>query len=271
MSNNPNSVPNDVVHTIPTTIPSDSTPPHPVSTDFAGKLVVITGVGRAGQVGEALALGFAKRGATLALLDRSVTDVEVRAADLRAAGYSVTAHAANLADVDAATAAAATVVEATTDRFGGAVHAVVCAAGGFGMTGPLDDGDPAAWHTQFLINLDTAYCTTRAFLPALRRGHGALVYFGSAAALPSAPSGGMAAYVAAKSAVLSMMRTVAEDEREHGVRANAVAPTAVRTAMNLGSMGDTTRYVERESVAEVVAFLCSDAARNVTGQVLRLA
>jgi NAD(P)-dependent dehydrogenase (short-subunit alcohol dehydrogenase family) len=271
MSTNPSNIPSAVLQGTPTAIPKESGPPHPVSTDLVGKLIVITGVGRAGQVGEALALGFATRGATLALLDRSLTDVEARAAELRAAGYTVTAHAANLADADAATATAAAVIEATHDRFGGAVHAVVCAAGGFGMTGPLDGSDPAAWRTQFLINVDTAYSVTRAFLPALRLGHGALVYFGSAAALPGAPSGGMAAYVAAKSAVLAMMRTVAEDERAHGVRANAVAPTAVRTAMNLGSMDDTTQYVERESVAEVVAFLCSDAARNVSGQVLRLA
>ena len=91
--------------------------------DFTGKLVVITGVGRAGQVGEAVALGFAQRGATLALLDLQQTEVEARAATLRAAGYAVTSHVANLADAAAAKAAAAEVIAATQDRFGGAVHA----------------------------------------------------------------------------------------------------------------------------------------------------
>lgn len=239
--------------------------------DFTNKLVVITGVGRAGQVGEALALGFAQRGATLALLDLQQAEVDARAATLREAGYTVSAHAANLADADAAQRAAAEVIAATTDRFGGAVHAVVCAAGGFGMTGPLDASDPQAWHKQFTINLDTAYGATRAFLPALREGKGSLVYFGSVAALPGGKSAGMAAYAAAKSGVLALMRAVAEEEGEHGVRANAVAPTAVRTAANLSSMRDDTKYVERESVADVVAFLASDAARNVSGQVIRLA
>ncbi len=239
--------------------------------DFAGQLVVITGVGKAGQVGEALALAFARRGATLALLDLQQADVEARAAALRDLGYNVTAHAANLADDAAAQAAAAEVVAATTDRFGGAVHAVICAAGGFGLTGALDSSDAAAWQKQFVINLDTAHKATRAFLPAVRQGRGAFVYFGSAAALPGAKSTGMAAYVAAKSAVLAMMRSVAEDEREHGVRANAVAPTAVRTASNLDSMGDTMRYVDRESVADAVLFLAGIGARNVTGQVLLLA
>ncbi len=238
--------------------------------DYAGKLVVVTGVGRAGQVGEALALALAQRGATLALLDRSGTNVEARAATLRDAGYPVTAHAADLADADAAAAAAAEVIAATREQFGGAVHAVICAAGGFGMTGPLDASDPAAWHTQFTINLDTAYCTTRAFLPAVRAARGAFVYFGSAAVLPGGSTAGVAAYAAAKSGVLALMQSVADGERDRGVRANAVAPTAVRTASNENSMRDGTPYVERESVADVVAFLASDRARNVSGQVLLL-
>jgi NAD(P)-dependent dehydrogenase (short-subunit alcohol dehydrogenase family) len=81
----------------------------------------------------------------------------------------------------------------------------------------------------------------------------------------------LAAYAAAKSGVLSLMRTVALDEKANGVRANAVAPTSIRTATNVADMGDKTDYVERESVADVVAFLASHLARNVNGQVITLA
>lgn len=239
--------------------------------DFTNKLVVITGVGRAGQVGEALALGFAQRGATLALLDLQLEQVEERARTLRDAGYTVSAHAANLSDADAARGAADAVIAATTDRFGGGVHAVICAAGGFGMTGALDASDAGAWRKQFVINLDTAYGATRAFLPALRQAKGALVYFGSVASLPGGDPSGMAAYAAAKSGVLTLMSAVAHDEHANGVRANAVAPTAVRTAANLDTMGEGKEYVERESVADVVAFLASPLARNISGQVIRLA
>jgi NAD(P)-dependent dehydrogenase (short-subunit alcohol dehydrogenase family) len=49
-----------------------------------------------------------------------------------------------------------------------------------------------------------------------------------------------------------------------------VAPTAIRTALNLGTMGDKDRYVDRESVADVVLFLCGHGARNVTGQAITL-
>jgi len=75
---------------------------------------------------------------------------------------------------------------------------------------------------------------------------------------------GMAASAAAKSGVLRLMRTVALDEKAHGVRANAVAPTAIRTASNVADVGDQADYVERESVADVVAFLVSPLARNVS-------
>jgi len=239
--------------------------------DFSGKLIVITGVGGAGQVGEAVALAFAQRGATLALLGRQAAEVEARAAWLTAQGFTATAYVADLADADAATAVADQVVQRTQAQFGGQVHAVICAAGGFAVTGPIGDTDPAAWTTQFMINLETAFCATRAFLPAVRAAQGSFVYFGSVAALPEGAPKGRAAYAAAKSGVLTLMRAVAAEEKPHGVRANAVAPTAVRTATNVASMGDKSDYVDRESVADVIAFLASSLARNVSGQVITLA
>jgi 3-oxoacyl-[acyl-carrier protein] reductase len=240
--------------------------------DFAGQLVVITGVGRAGQVGEAIALGFAQRGASLALLDLSLDQVTARAEALASAGFAnVSAHAANLADPASAVSAAAEVIWAHRAEGVNGVRAVVCVAGGFGMTGPLDEADPEAWAKQFTINLSTAFATTRAFLPAVRDAKGSFVFFGSVAATAGGNPSGMAAYAAAKSGVLTLMRTLSLDEKANGVRANAVAPTAIRTASNVADMGDKTEYVERESVADVVAVLASPLARNVSGQVITLA
>lgn len=232
----------------------------------ARRVVVVTGVARRGQAGETIARAFARDGAALALLDRDEAELLARAEELRAAGASVTHHALDLTD-PAALAAAARAVEAA---HGEAVHALVNVAGGFAMSGPVAESDPAVWRRMFAISLDTAYLATRAFLPALRRGRGAVVYFSSASALDGAPAARMSGYVAAKRGLLALMEAVAEEERPHGVRANAVAPTAIRTAANLESMGDAVRYVERESVAGVVRWLCSDDARDVTGQVLRL-
>lgn len=239
--------------------------------NFRSQLIVITGVGREGQVGEAIAHSFAQRGASLALIDLHAQSDE-RTATLKSLGAPhVSAHTANLADAGDAVRVAAEVQRAHEAQHGNRVHAVVCVAGGFGFTGAIDDSAPDAWATQFSINLDTAFATTRAFLPSVRLAQGSFVYFGSVAATPGGSSRGMAAYAAAKSGVLSLMRTVALDEKAHGVRANAVAPTAIRTTTNVADMGDTADYVERESVADVVAFLASPLARNVSGQVLVLA
>jgi NAD(P)-dependent dehydrogenase (short-subunit alcohol dehydrogenase family) len=66
------------------------------------------------------------------------------------------------------------------------------------------------------------------------------------------------------------MRALAEEERGNGVRANALAPTSIRTAANEKSMGSDARYVEREEVARIVVWLCSEASKPMTGQVVAL-
>jgi NAD(P)-dependent dehydrogenase (short-subunit alcohol dehydrogenase family) len=80
----------------------------------------------------------------------------------------------------------------------------------------------------------------------------------------------MSAYIAAKSAVVGLMRSVADEGRERHLRANAVAPISVRTGDNIRDMGSAASYVEREAVAGAVVFLCSNASRAITGQILRL-
>jgi NAD(P)-dependent dehydrogenase (short-subunit alcohol dehydrogenase family) len=143
-------------------------------------------------------------------------------------------------------------------------------AGGFASTGAVADGDLDGWQRMFAINLTTAYLTTRAFLPLVRNARGAIVSFASEAVLPGSRIAGMAAYAAAKAGVATLMLAVAQEERTNGVRANAVAPGSIRTAANIEAMGADKHYIEREDVAAVVTWLCSQAARAVTGQVIRL-
>ena len=232
---------------------------------FEGKTVLITGVGRRGQVGEAVAAAFAAERARLVLVDMAIDEATARADDLRATGGDARAYACDLSNETQLAVLAAEVGAAY-----GRLDALVCLAGGFAMSGPVAESDPAVWQRQITINLTTAYLTTRAFLPALRTAGGAIVYFASAAALPGGAVAGMAAYAAAKSGVVALMRAVAADERQHHVRANAVAPTSIRTAANVESMGEQTKYVEREEVAASVCYLCSADASAITGQVIRL-
>lgn len=231
-----------------------------------GKLVAITGVGRAGQVGEALAQRFAQLGATVALLDREEEALQERAADLKRSGHKVIAVTTDLTNPEAVGKAAAQITNSGKTP----LNALIAAAGGFAMSGPVAESDFAAWQKQLQISLITAYLSTRAFLPSLRAARGSIVYFASAAALPGAKTANLSAYAVAKAGVLALMQAVSQEEWSNGVRANALAPTQIRTAANVSAMGADQAYVERESVADAVEWLSSDGARDVTGQVIRL-
>lgn len=228
--------------------------------------MLVTGIGRAGQVGPAVAGAFARAGASVLLVAHDLALAEDRAREIREAGFRASAFGCDLTDSAAVEELARRVAREQAPR----LDALVNVAGGFGVTGPLAESEPAAFQRQFDINVTTAYLATRAFLPSIRAARGSIVFFASEAALPGGSVAGLAAYAAAKSAVVSLTRAVAQDEAPHGVRANAVAPGAMRTATNLATMGNV-RFVELEDVASVVMFLCSDVARAVTGQVVRLA
>lgn len=231
-----------------------------------GKVAVLTGVSRRGQVGEVVARTLAESGATVVLIDRTGLEAEQRAQELRTDRLNAIARSADLTDP----AQLDRIVRVVADQFDG-VDALVNIAGGFSMSGKVADSDPEAWARQLGIGLTTAYLTTRAFLPLVRRRQGSIVFFASAAALPGGRIGGMSAYAVSKAGVITLMRAVAQEERETGVRANALAPTSIRTATNIESMGPDARYVEREEVADAVRFLCfSPASRAISGQVIQL-
>jgi NAD(P)-dependent dehydrogenase (short-subunit alcohol dehydrogenase family) len=238
---------------------------HPY-TMFKGSIVLLTGVGGEGQVGEAVAAAFADLGATVALVDRTAAGVEARAAAITARGREAHAYACDLTDAAALDALVARV----RSEHGGALHALVHMAGGFAMSGPVAESAVDVWHRQIAINLTTAYLTARAFLPMLRAGRGAMVFFASEAALPGMTGVNRSAYAVAKTGVVTLMQSIAAEERDNGVRANAVAPGSIRTAANVSAMGDGVRYVEREQVAQAVTYLCSSAASAITGDVIRL-
>lgn len=244
------------------------TPPPPLRVEhrFDGQLVVLTGVARRGQVGEVVARAFGERGATLALLDRNGDEAEARAVELRRAGMQASAWACDLTDHASLGAVAAHLSAAHP----AGVAALGCLAGGFGALGTVGESAPEAWERMLAINLATAYATTRAFLPALRAARGSIIYFASAAVVPGGSAEGIAAYAAAKAGVVALMHAVAAEERANGVRANALAPTAIRTDANVATMGASATYVERETVADWVTFLASATSGPVSGQLIQL-
>jgi NAD(P)-dependent dehydrogenase (short-subunit alcohol dehydrogenase family) len=229
-------------------------------------LSLITGVGAKGQVGEAVAVALARRGDTVLLVARSDAEVRERTAEVVASGGTAHGYACDLSDVGAVDELAQTIRGAHGDK----LDALVNLAGGFSASGPIGESDPAMLEKMLTINAKTAYVATRALYPMLLAASGSIVYVASEVVIEGARSSGVSAYAMAKTAVVALMRSVADEGREHGVRANALAPTAIRTAANEASMGPKTRYIEREEVAAVIAFLTSSDARAVSGQVIRL-
>jgi NAD(P)-dependent dehydrogenase (short-subunit alcohol dehydrogenase family) len=229
-------------------------------------LTLITGAGAKGQVGEAVARALAARGDEVLIVARSESDAAARAAEMAAEGHNVHGYGCDLASDSDVDRLAARIHEEHGDR----LDALVNLAGGFALSGPLAESDPALLARMFEINVRTAYLTTRAFIPSLRVAQGSVVYFASDAVLDGSRVTGIAAYVAAKSAVVALMRSVADEAAGDGVRANALAPGAIRTTANVADMGDQMAYVEREEVGAAVAWLCSPDSAAVTGQVIRL-
>jgi NAD(P)-dependent dehydrogenase (short-subunit alcohol dehydrogenase family) len=242
-------------------------PPETLDSLFSGHTVVLTGVGREGQLGEIVARQFAGHGANVVVVDRRRETVDARIAALAQNGGTATGYACDLTDADAVARLANEVRRA----HGSKLHALVHMAGGFAMSGPVANSSLDVWDRMLATHLRATYLTTRAFLPLLRAGRGSIVLFSSQAALSGATGADMSAYAVAKTGVAVLTRAIAAEERENGVRANAVAPSVIRTAANVQAMGENASYVEREDVASTVTFLCSGAAAAITGQVIALA
>ena len=249
-----------------TSLPGSAPSSPRLALDFSGRSVLITGVGHPGQVGETVAQTFGQHGANVLIVDRDRELVEARAEELNTAGANARGYAADLSQPDDVAQLAGAVESATP----AGLDALVNLAGGFAMSGLVSESDPNVWHRQISINLTTSFLTTRALLPSLRKARGSIVFFAAAAALPGANGARMSAYVAAKSGVLTLMRAIAAEERDSGVRANALAPTTIRTETNIAAMGESMRYVERETIADWVMWLASPLSGPVTGQALRI-
>jgi NAD(P)-dependent dehydrogenase (short-subunit alcohol dehydrogenase family) len=229
--------------------------------DFTGKVVLVTGVARPGQIGHGVARAFGAAGAKLVLADVNAVAVAERAREF--AGLQITAEpaAGDLTDPDVAAHA----IEVAEKKFG-RLDALINVAGGLTTYGPVEQLDMKGFDREININVKTAFLMSRAAAGALTRTQGAIVNFSSLALFrPMAP---MAAYAAAKAGVAALTWSLAK-EWLGKVRVNAVAPTAVRTPDNQASMGDA-KFLELDQLTAAVMFLASPAASAITGHVLPL-
>jgi len=146
------------------------------------------------------------------------------------------------------------------------LRAVVNLVGGFSEGGRVHETPVEEFERQFRLNLRPAYLVTAAALPHLiAAGGGAIVCVGTRAALR--PFSGAAGYIASKRAVLAFVEALAVEYRDDGVRANAILPSVIDTPANRAANPDADfeRWVTPARIAQVVRFLCSDAASATSG------
>lgn len=222
------------------------------------RTVMITGA--AGHLGRAVAAAFAQHGARLVLVDRHAASLE-EAFGADAASALVPA---DLLDGRQAQAALDTAVA----RFG-RVDALCHLAGGFRMGEAVHETTDATWEFLFDVNARTLVNVARAVVPHMvERGGGRIVAVGAHAALKGVAR--MGAYCAAKSALVRLVEAMSAELKEQHINVNCVLPTIIDTPDNRAAMpdADPTRWVAPQALAETIAFLASDAAREVHGAAL---
>jgi NAD(P)-dependent dehydrogenase (short-subunit alcohol dehydrogenase family) len=239
---------------------------------FTGQVAIVTGAGSG--IGRAIALAFAREGARVGAVDRDAAAAAAVVAEIAAAGGTALAFASDVGEPGAADADAAAVLAQW-----GRIDILVTAAG-TSVGGTVLDVDPAQWDAVLRTNLGGTWLWCRAVLPAMRQqGRGAIVTVASQ--LAKAGGRNNSAYIASKSAVLGLTRTMALDFAADGVRVNALLPGAIDTPMLARAMARRAdpeearrqsrqrhamgRFGQPEEVAAAALFLASDAASFMTG------
>ncbi len=225
--------------------------------EFSGKVVMVTGA--AGNLGQAVAQALGRVGARRVLADRS----SERLAKLYPAPG---ADLLLIGDTDfTREEAVAQMVKTALARFG-RIDALVNTIGGFTGGKPVHEDNLDSWERMLAINLRTTLLACRAVIPAMiAQGGGRIVTVGARAALGGVA--GLGAYVAAKSAVIRLTETLAAELKDREITVNCVLPGTIDTPQNRRDIpkADFSRWVPPAAIADVIVFLCSDAARAVSG------
>ena len=241
--------------------------------EYQNKVVIVTG--GAYGIGRAAAIGFAQRGAKVAIADVDVKRGEETLRRIKDAGGDalfVKTDVSSEADVKA-------LVEKTVETYG----KLDCAfnnAGIHKVFASMADFTAADWEEMINVNLKSVWLCMKYEIPQmLKQGKGAIVNTSSAAGLVGAPSN--PAYPASKHGVVGITKSTALEFARKGIRVNCICPGPIRTGMNESLVAVNPEMVkamdqkvpmgrigEPEEVAAAAMFLCSDEASYITGAAL---
>ncbi|HEV8674844.1 MAG TPA: SDR family oxidoreductase [Methylomirabilota bacterium] len=223
--------------------------------ELSGKVALITGGGRG--IGAAVAMAYARAGADLVLASRTDADLVAVANAARAAGATVHAVSADVAEAEQVER----VVRSALKTFG-RIDVLVNNAGVGHKEVPTWQLEPGDWDRTIAVNLRGPYLLARAVLPhLLDRRQGSVINVSSICG--SVPYANYGAYTASKFGLEGLTRVLAEETKRTGVRVNAVDPGLVATRMT------DFQGAKPERVTGVFVYLASDASRRITGRTLR--
>ena len=241
------------------------------------KVALVTGVGSG--IGRATAMRLARDGATVVGLGHTQDSADEVADEIRAAGGTALPLAADVGDAAAVRGA----LQQIDDELG-RLDVVVANAGVNGVWAPLDELEPDEWQATIATNLTGTFLTVRYAVPLLVRQCGAVVVVSSINGTRTFSNSGASAYATSKAGQLAFARMIAVELAPRGVRVNVVCPGAIDTEISdnteqrhTDGLGVRAEYPDgaipltgeepgsADQVADVIAFLASDAASHVTG------
>ena len=237
--------------------------------ELAGQIAVVTGAGRG--IGRAIALQFAASGADVVCVSRTAENAEKVAQEVKAAGRQAWAHAVDIAD-GAAVSAAAEKILAETGRVDILVNNAGVTRDGLLMRMSEED-----WDTVLNTNLRGAFLLTKALTRAfVKQRSGRIINIASIAGLSG--NAGQCNYAASKAALIGFTKSLARELASRSITVNALAPGFIETDMTsvLGApIRDEVlkkipmnRFGQPDDIAHAAVFLAGPGARYITGQVL---
>lgn len=236
-----------------------------------GKIALVTGA--SGGIGRAIAARLGAEGACVACFGTNVERLQASAEAVRAAGRDAWIYPVDSKDPDAIQAAVAEV-----EKQRGRIDILVNNAG-ITRDGLLIRMSTADWDEVMTVNLRAAFLFTKAVARLMmKQRSGSIVNISSIIGLIGNP--GQANYAASKAGLIAFTKSIAKELASRGIRANAIAPGFITTPMTdklsedlqkkMLEMIPLGRYGSPEDVAAAVAFLASDDAAYITGQVLQV-